>query len=244
MSSITAGTSSGSALVSAGDTTGDLILNVNGATASVSLKANGSIGVGATPSYGTAGQVLLSNGSGSAPSWGGATVTLVSSTLVSSSTASVAFTGLSNSTYSYYIFEWSNTYGTSNGALLTLTLSADNGSTYYGSVHNYLAVSCGSGISQVFGTSTPSIVLAGNAQGVGTTSSAPTAGVLEIHNANVAGGTLTYRSGSMSDAGNQSFFTGSGSLITGTSTFNAFRVQLNSGNIANGRFYLYGVKNS
>ena len=69
MSSIAAGTTSGSALVSTGDTTGNLQLQVNGTTPSVTLAANGSIGVGSTPGYGTSGQVLTSSGTGSAPTW-------------------------------------------------------------------------------------------------------------------------------------------------------------------------------
>ena len=69
MSSISAGTASGTALVSTGDTSGALQLQVNGTTPSVTLAANGSIGVGSTPGYGTNGQVLTSSGTGSAPTW-------------------------------------------------------------------------------------------------------------------------------------------------------------------------------
>lgn len=69
MSSISAGTATGTALVSTGDTTGALQLQVNGTTPSVTLAANGSIGVGSTPGYGTSGQVLTSAGTGSAPTW-------------------------------------------------------------------------------------------------------------------------------------------------------------------------------
>ena len=69
MSSISAGTSSGTALVSTGDTSGALQLQVNGTTPSVTLASNGSIGVGSSPSYGTNGQVLTSSGTGSAPTW-------------------------------------------------------------------------------------------------------------------------------------------------------------------------------
>ena len=69
MSSISAGTSSGTALVSTGDTSGALVLQVNGTTPSVTLAANGSIGVGSSPSYGLATQVLTSSGTGSAPTW-------------------------------------------------------------------------------------------------------------------------------------------------------------------------------
>ena len=69
MSSISAGTTSGTALVSSGDTTGELQLRINGTTPSVTLAANGSVGVGSSPSYGTNGQVLTSAGTGSAPTW-------------------------------------------------------------------------------------------------------------------------------------------------------------------------------
>jgi hypothetical protein len=69
MSTIAAGTTSGTALVSTGNTTGELQLQVNGTTPSVTLAANGSIGVGSSPGYGTNGQVLTSSGTGSAPTW-------------------------------------------------------------------------------------------------------------------------------------------------------------------------------
>jgi hypothetical protein len=72
MSTIAAGTTSGTALVSTGNTDGTLQLQVNGTTPSVTLAANGSIGVGSLPAYGTAGQVLTSQGSAAAPTWSAA----------------------------------------------------------------------------------------------------------------------------------------------------------------------------
>ena len=69
MSSIAAGTSTGTALVSSGDTTGNLVLQVNGTTPSLTLNAAGAHGVGSSPSYGTAGQVLTSAGSAATPTW-------------------------------------------------------------------------------------------------------------------------------------------------------------------------------
>ena len=69
MSTISAGTTSGTALVSAGNTDGTLQLRINGTTPSVTLAANGSIGVGSSPSYGNSGEVLTSAGTGSAPTW-------------------------------------------------------------------------------------------------------------------------------------------------------------------------------
>ena len=95
MSSISAGTSSGTALVSTGDTSGALQLQVNGTTPSVTLAANGSIGVGSSPSYGTNGQVLTSSGTGSAPTW--ATVSAgytIGTPIATTSGTAFTFTGI------------------------------------------------------------------------------------------------------------------------------------------------------
>ena len=69
MSTISAGTTTGTALVNTGDTTGNLVLQVNGTTPSLTLNTSGAYGVGATPSYGTSGQILTSAGSAAAPTW-------------------------------------------------------------------------------------------------------------------------------------------------------------------------------
>jgi hypothetical protein len=69
MSSISAGTTSGTALVSTGNTDGTLQLQVNGTTPALTLNTLGAFGVGSTPGYGTSGQLLQSNGSSAAPSW-------------------------------------------------------------------------------------------------------------------------------------------------------------------------------
>lgn len=69
MSTISAGTTSGTALVSTGNTDGTLQLQVNGTTPSITLATTGAIGVGSTPSYGTAGQLLVSAGTAAAPAW-------------------------------------------------------------------------------------------------------------------------------------------------------------------------------
>lgn len=69
MSSISAGTTTGTALVSTGDTTGELDLKINGTTQAVRINTSGAIGVGTSPSYGSSGQVLTSAGSAAAPTW-------------------------------------------------------------------------------------------------------------------------------------------------------------------------------
>jgi hypothetical protein len=69
MSTITAGTTSGQAIVVNGDTTGALSFTVNNTTAALTLNTTGAFGVGASPSFGTSGQFLTSAGSGAAPTW-------------------------------------------------------------------------------------------------------------------------------------------------------------------------------
>jgi len=69
MSIIAAGTTTTTALSSTGNTDGTLQFQVNGTTPSVTLNALGAFGVGATPAFGTSGQVLTSGGSTAAPVW-------------------------------------------------------------------------------------------------------------------------------------------------------------------------------
>jgi hypothetical protein len=69
MSIISAGTTTTTALVNTGDTTGNLVLQTNGTTTALTLNTAQALGVGSTPSFGTAGQVLTSQGSGAAPVW-------------------------------------------------------------------------------------------------------------------------------------------------------------------------------
>lgn len=69
MSTITAGTTSGQAIVFNGDTTGALSFTVDNTTLALTLNTTGAFGVGTSPSFGTSGQFLTSAGSGAAPTW-------------------------------------------------------------------------------------------------------------------------------------------------------------------------------
>ena len=59
----------GAGFTYAPDATGALELQVAGGTTAIAFSTAGAVGVGATPSYGSSGQVLTSNGTGSAPQW-------------------------------------------------------------------------------------------------------------------------------------------------------------------------------
>jgi hypothetical protein len=64
---LNADTTVGGAIIT-GDSSGILELQAAGNTG-VTLNSSRAIGVGASPSFGTAGQVLTSQGSASAPTW-------------------------------------------------------------------------------------------------------------------------------------------------------------------------------
>ncbi len=76
MSIISSGTTTTTALVQTGNTDGTLQLVVNTTTPALTLSTMGAIGVGSTPGYGTAGQMLTSAGTGAAPTWTTPTVTV------------------------------------------------------------------------------------------------------------------------------------------------------------------------
>ena len=65
---INADTIVGGAIIT-GDTSGILSLQTAGVTG-LTLNASQALGVGSSPSYGSSGQALISNGSSAAPSWG------------------------------------------------------------------------------------------------------------------------------------------------------------------------------
>lgn len=93
-SSISAGTTSSTALVATADTTGILALQTNNGTTALTLNASQAIGVGSTPSFGTSGQVLTSGGSTAAPTWASSSATAItngtSNVSISSSNGAIA----------------------------------------------------------------------------------------------------------------------------------------------------------
>lgn len=245
MSSISAGTSAGAALVSAGDTTGDLILQVNGTTPSVSLKANGAIGLGSGSSYGTAGQALLSGGSGAAPSWGSAGALSLVSTQTASSSSFLEFTGLSGS--NQYLLICALTMST-GGTNLVITLGTGATPTYLSS--NY------------YGSNTATSNSSGNGAGYASINSTsqtqwtPTAGqalggtysfVAQFTIVNFTSGTPAY-TGSVGGAsgtyGGYSYTANCGGYQTNTSSstpITAIRVAPSSGTFSSGTASLFRI---
>jgi hypothetical protein len=164
MSIISAGTTTTTALSSTGNTDGTLQFQVNGTTPSVTLNALGAVGVGASPNFGTSGQVLISGGSTAAPTWGTAGAATTATNLAGGAASQIPYQTGSGAT----AFIANGTTGqvlTSNGSSVpswttpapgagtvtaVATGSLSDGSTV--AVNSNGTVSVVSGVTQVLGT--------------------------------------------------------------------------------------------
>jgi hypothetical protein len=248
MSSISAGTSTGSALVSTGDTSGALQLQVNGTTPSVTLAANGSIGVGSTPAYGTSGQVLTSAGSAAAPTWttlGSGALTLLS-TVNASAASTVDMETTFSSTYDAYLIVCSGVTFTTNNTVFMALMKI--GGSYVTSAYGYNVITSDE-------DTTADTVLTGRggvaaatelrcAPNVGNSASASLNLTFRIYNP-----TSTTRQKMMDWTG--SYISGSPNMRmcfgmgrnTGTGALTGVRLYPQSGTMS-GNFRLYGLANS
>lgn len=232
-----------------GDASGVLALQAAGNTG-LTLNSSRAIGVGASPSFGSANQVLQSNGSSAAPSWvtasSGALVFISSAT--ASSSATIDFTGIS-STYDVYVVEFVSIVGASSTGFKALT-SSNNGSSYDTSNYAFSSIGCGSSIftAQVDssgGGATYISIWNNNSNSISsTTSDSGLSGFAYIMNpASSANTQILWNATWCSGANAVSFGTGTG-VKTSTSPVNAIRFLMNSGNIASGTIRLYGIANS
>jgi len=143
MSTIAAGTTSTTGLVQTSDTTGNLVLQVNGTTPSLTLNTAGAHGVGSSPSYGTSGQFLTSQGSAAAPTWTSAPASALTkiSTQTASSSAALQWTGL---TADKYLIVFENLIPANNNSNLYMQLGTGvtptwitSGNYYFGTFTGY-----------------------------------------------------------------------------------------------------------
>ena len=234
MSSIAAGTSAGSALVSTGDTTGALQLQVNGTTPSVTLAANGSIGVGSTPGYGTNGQVLTSSGTGSAPTWttlsGGGISTILAST--SFPVAAVYDITSIPATYAYLILQITGVSSDTAARQVRIQFSTNNGSSFDTDANNFEGWRTGIGNNEF--TASTQVIPIGDATAAQTVNTT-------IQLKGYQGGSYPmYESRALDGAGNARHLIGT--YIGSTSAINAIRILWNaSGNFDGGTIALFGV---
>jgi hypothetical protein len=159
MSTIAAGTTTTTALVSTGNTDGTLQLQVNGTTPSVTLATTGAIGVGSTPGYGTSGQVLTSAGSSAAPTWAtaGSSQWTTTGSDIYYNTGNVGI-GNSSPTIKLDILNTNATYSLSqkifNASAGTFRIGQAPSATFL-SVDNFAMAFCTNSDGGVQGTSTP-----------------------------------------------------------------------------------------
>jgi hypothetical protein len=243
MSSISAGTATGTALVSTGDTTGALQLQVNGTTPSVTLAANGSIGVGSTPGYGTSGQVLTSAGTGSAPTWATVSsgVTLVTSTTATAA-SSVIFTNLST-TYGLYLLEFDSTFISTTSEGLYFTVSSDNGATYYASGYRNNGTYSSAATTSTANQNLTSFNLVTSwIAGTGSTLATSASGSIWMYNPAASGKTFNaqHLAASNQSDGIQVIVNLGFQLDTSGSAVNAVKIFGGGGSTITGKFRLYG----
>lgn len=139
---INADTVTGGAVVT-GDASGQLALQAAGNTA-LTINSSRAIGFGASPSYGTAGQVLTSNGSTGAPTWTNISGVLVTPTLSGVTSANMLTTititiSNYNPGYAYIIAVTAGTY-TQSTSTISWTLPSVGSNTL-----NYMYVQASSG---------------------------------------------------------------------------------------------------
>jgi hypothetical protein len=240
MSIISAGTTTTTALVETGDTTGNLVLQVNGTTPSLTLNTSGAHGVGASPSYGTSGQVLTSAGSSASPTWttpSSGAMTLIS-TQTASSSASLSWTGLSG--YDKYMLVFKKLIPASNG-FLQLTFGTGAGPTYITSNYNTYVNQSGSYVSNAYiYLSTDAINYLGNTTASGISGFCYLNGFSSSGNAT---STSTVYSDSINAATPPYSITNlaGGSTTANSVNITALKIVYSSGNIASGTATLYGI---
>ena len=200
------------------------------------------------PAYvatGTAGQVMTSNGTGSAPTMQDAVGAwnLISSATASAS-ASVEFTSGIDSTYAQYMIVFSD-IDLSVAAALTMQASIDGGSTYLNTAGDYYRAHTGivSSSATVTGavseTDTVINLYAGNSMDI----TGQLNGHLILHNPASATDYKSFIGEVAFEANSTTSLEQSrlGGLVRTASAVDAVKFAPTSGNIASGTFYLYGL---
>jgi hypothetical protein len=187
---------------------------------------------------GTAGQILVTQGSSALPIFQGAGFTQIA-TATASSSASISFTGMTG--FTNYLIIGNNITPSVNNAVLSLRFSNNGGSTYSsGSTDyrfNFWAVY---GSSSSGNGNTTGSLLALNS---GTKNTAGVASTAFAWIYNPAGSEYTTVKGGcfFIDSLGDSSICWAGGQCTAITGNNAVQLLMNSGNITSGNFQLYGV---
>ena len=206
------------------------------------LYGNGTSNVGVT-AVGTSNFVLTSNGAGVSPTFQSASAASGNFVLIqsqtASSSASLTFTTGITASYNTYFFILTNVVPATNTAILNLTVSSNGGSSYastgYQSGINYWAYNA---INPTNSNSTAAFLCTSalsNSAGIGCS------GIIYVYNTTsgldpVVNGQVTFNG---STSGNGAFNTVMGSVTT--TTLNAFKLAMSSGNISSGTISLFAI---
>lgn len=245
MSTISAGTTTTTALVETGDTTGNLVLQVNGTTPALTLNATQALGVGSSPSYGTSGQVLTSGGTSASPTWttpSSGAMSLIS-TQTASASASLSWTGLTGDKY-LLIYEALTVNGGSDVQIQFGTGSTTWITSGYISGGEWLNLN-GSGSLQSANYLNVSGIFTDSQIGVGSTGGG-NSGFSFINNmlcSNSSFTSATYSSYSQYTNTTSNIIQGNGvGVYNGSSTAKtAIRILAGTGNLVTGTASLYGI---
>lgn len=213
----------------------------NTSATAFALQAGGTTSTGAHQSLttGTSGQFLQSGGSAALPTWVNASVTgnlvLIQSQTASSS-ASLTFTTGITATYNTYLFVLSNILPATNGVSLELQISTNGGSTYIATGYTSGATINGFNSTGWANANSTTFDYISTTQ----SSSAPTICVAKwLYNVQGGGNYQSHGIGTYNASGTfaqQDVFG-----YNATTTINAFKFLMSSGNIASGVFTLYGL---
>ena len=192
---------------------------------------------------GASGSVLTSNGASALPTFqtassGGSLAFLASSS--ASASTSIVFTSQITSTYKNYVLFCTEVTPATNGSYLRVRVSNDAGSTYETTSYDSDCVEVDT--SPTSQTDTASIAISkDNGSAAGEVGSQ----IVYICNPEPSTSfTSVYGSGSVIDNGGTIRVNSFAGMYEVAETVNAIQITFSSGNIANGRFDLYGIVNS
>lgn len=221
----------------------------NGGTGKTSFVANaviagGTTGTGALQNIsglGTAGQILVSTGASSLPTWqnnpgGAAGAWILLQTQTASNSATISFTAIS-STYTTYVVIYTNVIAATNSVQHQMRFSTNGGSSYLttGYTAGAQLYPWSGGLTNV--NSTTFCPLSGAAD---MTTGFPTSGQIFLYGLGIS--SIPVQTGEFSTAQAANMI--SGLLLGGYAsaiTANAIRFQMSSGNITSGTYSLYGL---
>jgi hypothetical protein len=239
---INADTAIGGAVVT-GDASGVLALQAAGNTA-LTLNSSRAMGLGASPDFGTSGQLLQSNGSSAAPTWVAASpasaMTLIS-TQTASSSASISWTGLSG--YNHYMLIMDGIAPSTGGLVFYVQVGTGAGPTYITSGYNTNSLaSLGNGAPYNYAGSTAGLIVT-DFWNSGIRSTSYVSGNITLNNMTnsklaIGAGIVSY----VDHTNNLFALTSVNGQSTGNTTAKtAVRILFDTGNIASGTASLYGI---